>query len=1826
MASLPQNIETTGFRTSAHQRRLLHLSRDGNEGFSRLTAELDFGPRAEAGDLARILGTHLDTVADCHEMLRMKVESGGDFGLIMQVPTGPDEPGPLAAGFSALPNGRVGVEMSAPPEVLDAESLAIVLQQVLQCWAGKAPQATQLQYVDYSEYVVDAPDDPDCKDALAQLEALYARKRRPLNLAFADMEPGGDARFSFTVEHGGNMAADTVEETLLAAWATALSLFGDGDGDGDGTTIDLRLSRRRTDGLQKAIGPMQETVPVDFGATAGATPATLVANGHLARADALAPFFDRGRYEGQPDTLPVGFVAAPPISVEAPNGVVVHDLCTVDRTETFDLGMRVEPSGNRTVVTLASRRVTEPDLELLAETVTRFVDRLGSAPDAPLRPSDLIGPRHRDRLRALSGAEAVADRGRATLLDAFDAAVGAFGDAPAVASGATVLGFSDLRRRSDTLAAELVRRGITVGDRVGVVNTRDCETIVALWAVWRAGGVVLALEPDYPEARLATMLDDADARIVVGDRGAMDRARRFCAPRPVIATDASPVDGDARDMAPPPLTADDGAYIIYTSGSTGRPKGVLVSHGNCRHLAQALGRTAYAGSDRAMRVSINASLCFDSSMKQVFAMLHGHCLCPVPADARGDVEALTAFLRTADIDVFDATPSLMRLLLGAGFTDGPARPSRLLVGGEPIDDALWAQLRALTDVRCFNMYGPTEATVNATCAPVDGPIPTIGRPMPGSAVHVLDDELNPLPLGQTGELFIGGNGVAQAYWGAAPETARRFLPDPFSDTPGARMYRTGDFARLRPDGRLVFAGRRDRQVKIRGHRVEVGEVEAALRAHPQIADAAVTVRRDELGARLFAHAEPVAGNGLQFFGGRAFSEFNRYETKYLYDEIFRDRTYIRAGIGLPDGATVFDVGANVGMFSAFVALECRRPTIYAFEPLPPLFECLEANMAAMDAQARLFRYGLSDRKRREVFLLYGGYSVMSGQKDYQNPESEIEVIKRYLTNQRGGGDGDAALLLSHADELLAQRFEASEHECELLPLSDIIEAQNVTSIDLLKIDVQRAEFDVLRGIRDEHWPRIRQIVMEVHDGAGTATEGRLDETVEFLERRGFLVTTEQDRLLRSTDRYNLFARERALSAPPASRSGMKAPATAWDGAPTPDGLSAHLAETLPDHLVPAALELLPKIPLNANGKIDYRALEERPVAAARDTEPAGGGAAGAGHPAETILVDIWQRILGVDTVGVHDNFFELGGDSIRSIRAQAEAGKHGIVFTLRDLFAHQTIRELVRNCISGVEEAAPETASGTAGPEPVGQMPDGVEQIYPMSRLQTGMVYHTERTGRPGTYHNAVVYRLNAPLDVEALQNAVDEMCMAHPILRTSYDFIDAAEPLQIVHAEPRLKVRLAELPDRSGEDAARGMIDQELAQPFDWREASMLRLAALPEADGSMLVMVGEHHSILDGMSMHLMLEELSVRYDAALRGVAAELPPAPAISPKAAVAAERRAEADAGTNAFWKGRFATARPTLLVDANAPNPTPLDRVARHEVDLPADIGARVQKWALGHSFSARHCFMAVHGAALSAAVGQRRITTGLVCNVRPEQHDGDRVLGLFLNTVPFAMDCSGTLFELAQACFEAEKALLPHRFMPLASMVRDSGEIPFNTFFNFTHFATDAAGDVARFERFMDIPVDIDFGLAADFEIDDGGLRLYFQYDTSRLSAGVVRALGDRFLHLLSGDGDVRELSAIEGLALEGGGTPALDQRPGDTEIRVAEIWADTLGLHHVGPDVSFSDVGGNSLVMVRLLERLRTAFGAQLRLDDLLARPTIRDQALLLGEPDTAGREAAQ
>ncbi|MFD4657164.1 non-ribosomal peptide synthetase [Kitasatospora sp. NPDC058444] len=413
------------------------------------------------------------------------------------------------------------------------------------------------------------------------------------------------------------------------------------------------------------------------------------------------------------------------------------------------------------------------------------------------------------------------------------------GKAGAGKAGADRLDFAELDRRTAALARALRERGIGRGDRVGVHLARTADLPVALLAVWRAGAAYVPLDPAYPAERLAFMAADARLAALISADG-LPAAEGV----PVLRPDAA---AEGTELPELPVGAHplDPAYVIYTSGSTGRPKGVEVPRGAVAALVEALEATGAYRAEPGV-VGWNASVSFDASVQQWARICRGDTVLVIGDEHRADPAEVAALLAEHAVTDLDLTPSHWELLREplAG-----ARVPRLFMGGEPVPERTWREL-ADGGIDALNLYGPTECTVDAVTAPISGPGPHLGEPLPGVRLHLLDEKLAPVPDGVVGELYLAGPGLAHGYLGRAALTAERFVADPAAT--GERMYRTGDQARRGEGGRLEYAGRVDRQVKLRGYRIELGEVEHALARLAGVQAAAVTVHEPAPGDRRLA--------------------------------------------------------------------------------------------------------------------------------------------------------------------------------------------------------------------------------------------------------------------------------------------------------------------------------------------------------------------------------------------------------------------------------------------------------------------------------------------------------------------------------------------------------------------------------------------------------------------------------------------------------------------------------------------------------------------------------------------------------------------------------------------------------------------------------------------------------------------------------------------------------------------------------------------------------------------------------------------------------------
>ncbi len=443
----------------------------------------------------------------------------------------------------------------------------------------------------------------------------------------------------------------------------------------------------------------------------------------------------------------------------------------------------------------------------------------------------------------------------------FEAQAARTPDAVAVAVEDQSLTYGALDTRSNRLAHRLRALGVGPEVLVGLCVDRSPEMVVALLGILKAGGAYVPIDPSFPERRLALMLDDARVAVLVTEQGLRPKL-----PAPPVGTQVLCLDSDAEQIADEPgtrlapgVTGANLAYVIYTSGSTGRPKGVQISHGalaNCLvSMRQILGIT---GRDVLLAVT---TLSFDiAALELLLPLTVGARVELLPRDVAADGARLAARLMETGATFLQATPASWRLLLDAGWDGSPGLT--MLCGGEALPRPLADQL--LGRGAClWNLYGPTETTIWSSIDRVGADpasVVPIGRAIASTSLYVLDAQLRPVPIGVAGELYIGGAGLARGYLNRPGLTAERFVPDPFSDRPGARIYRTGDLARWRSDGRLEYLGRLDHQVKIRGHRIELGEIESVLAVQPGVRQAVVVAREEPSGgSRLVAYLVPHDG-------------------------------------------------------------------------------------------------------------------------------------------------------------------------------------------------------------------------------------------------------------------------------------------------------------------------------------------------------------------------------------------------------------------------------------------------------------------------------------------------------------------------------------------------------------------------------------------------------------------------------------------------------------------------------------------------------------------------------------------------------------------------------------------------------------------------------------------------------------------------------------------------------------------------------------------------------------------------------------------------------
>jgi amino acid adenylation domain-containing protein len=824
----------------------------------------------------------------------------------------------LAAVLYGLAPERHAFVLSAPALCADAVSLRNLLGELSQSYAaavaGRSLDGEPLQYADIAEWLNELLE----AEGAALGREYWLGQEIPASPALPfETEPAGGEPFNcesvrvragaervVALEALASRLGATSAEVLLACWYVLLWRH---TGQSE-LAVGVESEGRKYEQLKDALGPFAKSLPVRCDVRADEGFVEL-----LGRVAGAAREAERWQESFSWETFLGGASRAGEDGRLPSHAFAFEDLTA--RYEAagvaFELREQHVCAERFTLRLCARRRADGLDLEfdfdparLSAEWVARLADGYvqllaGVLADtaAPVETYAVCGPVEREQLLRdynRTGADFTTPR----LLHApFEAQAARTPDAVAIVSEGVTFTYAELDRRASHLARHLRARGVGPDVLVGVCVERSPEMAWALLGILKAGGAYLPLDPAAPRERLALMLDDARPRLVV-----TAQPWRAALPAPeeeVVYLDAVPEVSDAPEGggAHAEPTPDHLAYVIYTSGSTGRPKGVMVSHRSiCNRLLWMQQAYPLDGSDTLLQKTVYG---FDASVWELFVpLLAGARLVLARPGGQQDPAYLVEAVVEHQVTVLQLVPSMFGVWLKEEGAAGCRSLRRVFCGGEALPLAAAAEFHRMFSAELVNLYGPTEASIDATAwrvSPEEAAaggvraIAPIGRAIANMRVYILDRSLNPVPHGVGGELHIAGVGLARGYLGRPALTAERFIPDPFSSEPGGRLYHTGDVARYRADGAVEFLGRSDDQVKLRGYRIEVGEIEAALRHHEGVVEAAVALREDVPGdQRLVAYvvARRVGEAAPELSAGELQQRLRRVLPEYMLPSTF----------------------------------------------------------------------------------------------------------------------------------------------------------------------------------------------------------------------------------------------------------------------------------------------------------------------------------------------------------------------------------------------------------------------------------------------------------------------------------------------------------------------------------------------------------------------------------------------------------------------------------------------------------------------------------------------------------------------------------------------------------------------------------------------------------------------------------------------------------------------------------------------------------------------------------------------------------------------------
>jgi amino acid adenylation domain-containing protein len=1275
------------------------------------------------------------------------------------------------------------------------------------------------------------------------------------------------------------------------------------------------------------------------------------------------------------------------------------------------------------------------------------------------------------------------------------------------------LTYEELNRRANQLAHYLRERGVGPDVPVGLCVERSIESLVGMLGILKAGGAYVPLDPAYPRERLAFMLSDARPPVLLTQSKLLETLPAHDARVVCLDADWQTISRESAKNPRSGVAQDNLAYIIYTSGSTGRPKGVLVSQGalvcHCRGIIEAYGLTP---ADRVLQF---ASLSFDVAAEEIFpSWLAGASVVLPPEHAPIHVPDFLELIARDKVTVINLPATywheLARELSGPKKALPPA--IRLVIAGsEKVSTELLSLWKTFVDrrVRWMNAYGLTEATVTTTVYEppgrddVDGQkksVP-IGRPLANRKIYILDAALQPVPPGVRGEIYIGGATLARGYLNHADLTAEKFIPDPFSEEPGARLYRTGDLGRYLKDGNIEFLDRSDTQVKVRGFRIELGEIEAVLSAHPELREAAVMAQKDETGdVRLVAyvvpHLEDAGEHVPQIELWPSVGEYQVYDELMYYamtsDELRVDkyRTAIERSV---KDKTVLEIGTGKDVILARLCVAAGARKVYAIEALDESYVAAQALVKSLGLTDKItlikgysFDVSLSEKVDvcvSEIIGTIGGSEgvvpilndarrflkedgVMIPQRcmtriaAVQLPESILESPRfselsgKYVEKifHQVGHEFDVRVCLRNFPQanLLSDSgiFEDLDFKGHVEPASSHEIILNITEsgrLDgfLLWINLQTAKDVVIDNLEAEYsWLPVYFPVF--HPGLYVNEGDVIKATCRAaLSDNGINPDYKiAGVLLRQDSEAVEFAYDSSHHQPDFKKTDFYRRLFSQSTFTGPVSESSSInARSLRAYLSERLPDyMLPSVFVNLPSMplMPSGKIDRRALPAPERMRPEwSAGFIAPRNPIEEMLAGIWCEVLKLEEVSIDANFFELGGHSLLATQVISRVRE---VFQV-DIPLHYLFEaRTIAGLSLKIEKRMGEEQESSS--VPLVPVPRDVD--LPLSFVQQRFWFLQQLMPESSAYNISSAVRLKGALDVRALERSFGEIVRRHEILRTTFHTIEG-RPVQAIKTGVDLSLPLLDLrenPPELREMEARRLATEEARRPFDLAQGPLMRVRLLRLETDMHILILTLHHIVSDGWSTGILIHELTAIYEAFTNAQTSPLAELPIQYADFAYWQREWLKGDVLESrlAYWKRQFGDGLTALNLPTDRPRPpVQTSQGSYQSLVLSANLADAIKALGQRESVTLFMTLLAAFKILLHRYTEQPDIVVGSsIANRNRVETEG--LIGLLINTLVLRTDLSGdpTFRELLARVREVALGAYTHQDLPFEQLLEE--------------------------------------------------------------------------------------------------------------------------------------------------------------------------------------------